>query len=186
MLADILSRNWWMVLVRGLAWILFGVVLFAWPGISLLSITLILGLTLLLDGVLNVANGIRERKQHDDWWILLLIGLAGTAIGLFAVVNPAVASLALVFYIAIWAIATGLMQILAAIRLRKVIEGELWLALAGAATVIFGVLLAANPGVGALAVIWIIGVYAIAFGVILVLLSFRVRNMAHRVSAARA
>jgi uncharacterized membrane protein HdeD (DUF308 family) len=186
MLADILSRNWWMVLVRGLVWILFGVVVFAWPGISLISITLFFGATLLLDGILSVANGIRGRKEHDDWWILLLIGLAGVAVGLFAVLNPGVASLALIFYIAIWAVATGLMQILAAIRLRKVIEGELWLVLGGLATVIFGILLASNPAAGALAVLWLIGAYAVAFGIILVLLSFKVRGVARRVSAARA
>jgi uncharacterized membrane protein HdeD (DUF308 family) len=184
MLADILSRYWWMTLLRGLFWILFGIVLFARPGISLLSLTLALGVILFIDGVINVANALSGRKEHDDWWVLLLVGLAGIGIGLLTFYNPQATALAVVFYVAIWAIATGLLEIVAAIRLRRQIEGEVWLALAGIASVVFGVLLVARPGAGALTILWLIGFYAVAFGVVLLLLAFRVRRGVKRIAGA--
>lgn len=184
MLADILSRYWWMTLLRGLFWILFGIVLFARPGISLLSLTLALGVILFIDGIINVANAVSGRKEHDDWWVLLLVGLAGVGIGLLTFGNPQATALAVVFYVAIWAIATGLLEIVAAVRLRRQIEGEVWLGLAGVASVLFGVLLAARPGVGALTILWLIGVYAIAFGVVLLLLAFKVRSGVKRIAGA--
>src|SRR5690349_2858782 len=176
MLADILSRYWWMTLLRGIFWILFGIVIFARPGISLLSLTFALGVVMFVDGIINAANAFSGRKEHDDWWVLLLVGLAGIGIGLLTFYNPAATALAVVLYVAIWAVATGLLEIVAAVRLRKQIEGEFWLALAGIASVAFGVLLAARPGVGALTILWLIGAYALAFGVILLLLAFKVRS----------
>ncbi|HEY4449267.1 MAG TPA: HdeD family acid-resistance protein [Steroidobacteraceae bacterium] len=184
MLADILSRYWWMTLLRGIFWILFGIVIFARPGISLLSLTFALGVVMFVDGIINAANAFSGRKEHDDWWVLLLVGLAGIGIGLLTFYNPAATALAVVLYVAIWAIATGLLEIVAAVRLRKQIEGEFWLALAGIASVVFGVLLAARPGVGALTILWLIGVYAIAFGVILLLLAFKVRSGVKHVARA--
>ena len=184
MLSDILSRYWWMTLLRGVFWILFGIVLFARPGISLLSLTLALGVILFIDGVINVVNAVSGRKEHDDWWVLLLTGLAGIGIGLLTFYNPAATAIAVVLYVAIWAIATGLLEIVAAVRLRKQITGEFWLALAGIASVAFGVLLAARPGVGALTILWLIGAYAIVFGVILLLLAFKVRSGAKRIAHA--
>jgi uncharacterized membrane protein HdeD (DUF308 family) len=184
MLADILSRYWWMTLLRGLFWILFGIVLFARPGISLLSLTLALGVILFIDGVINVANALSGRKEHDDWWVLLLVGLAGIGVGILTFYNPQATALAVVFYVAIWAIATGLLEIVAAIRLRRQIEGEVWLALAGIASVVFGVLLVARPRAGALTILWLIGFYAVAFGVVLLLLAFRLRRGVKRIAGA--
>src|SRR5215469_15645632 len=123
MIADILSRYWWMTVLRGVFWILFGVVIFARPGISLLSLTVALGIVILADGIINVANAVGGRKEHDDWWVLLLIGLAGIVIGVMTFYNPQVTALAVVYYVAIWAIATGLLEIVAAVRLRRQIEG---------------------------------------------------------------
>lgn len=184
MLADILSRYWWMTLLRGLFWILFGIILFARPGISLLSLTLALGVILFIDGVIEVTNALSGRKENDDWWVLLLVGLAGIGVGLLTFYNPQATALAVVFYVAIWAIATGLLEIVAAVRLRRQIEGEMWLGLAGIASVVFGVLLVARPGAGALTILWLIGAYAIAFGVMLVLLAFRVRRGVKRIAGA--
>jgi uncharacterized membrane protein HdeD (DUF308 family) len=184
MLADILSRYWWMTLLRGLFWILFGIVLFARPDISLLSLTLALGVILFIDGVIAVANAVSGRKENDDWWILLLVGLAGIVIGVLTFKNPQATALAVVYYVAIWAIATGLLEIVAAIRLRRQIEGEVWLALAGIASVVFGGLLIARPGTGALTILWLIAFYAVAFGVMLVLLAFKVRKGVKRIAGA--
>jgi uncharacterized membrane protein HdeD (DUF308 family) len=184
MLADILSRYWWMTLLRGLFWILFGIVVLATPGISLLSLTLALGIIMFVDGVINVINAFSGRREHDDWWVLLLVGLAGIGVGILTFYNPAVTALAVVFYVAIWAIATGLLEIVAAVRLRKQIQGEVWLALAGIASVVFGVLLVARPAAGALTLLWLIAVYAIAFGVLLLLLAFKVRRGVKRIAGA--
>jgi len=184
MLADILSRYWWMTLLRGLFWIFLGIALFASPAISLVALTLGLGVVMFIDGVISVVNAISGHKEHDDWWVLLLVGLAGVGIGILTFRNPGITALAVVFYVAIWAIATGLLEIVAAVRLRKQIQGEIWLALAGITSVAFGVLLVARPGAGALTLVWLIAVYAIAFGALLLLLALEVRSGAKRVASA--
>jgi uncharacterized membrane protein HdeD (DUF308 family) len=176
MIGDILSRYWWMAVLRGLFWILFGVVILASPGISLLSLTLAFGIILFADGIVNVAHAFWGRKVHEDWWVLLLVGLTGIGIGALTFYSPQATAIALVFYVAIWAIATGVLEITAAIRLRKQLAGEVWLILAGLASVIFGALLIARPAAGALTLLWLFAVYAIAFGVMLVLLALRVRG----------
>ena len=184
MLVDILSRYWWMTLLRGSFWILFGIVILVLPGISLLSLTLALGAVMFADGILNVANAFSGRKLHDDWWVLLLVGLTGVGVGALTLYSPQLTALAIVFYVAIWAIATGLLEIVAAIRLRKQIEREIWLGLAGIASVVFGALLVARPAAGALTLLWLIAVYAIAFGVVLVMLAFKVRGGVRKIAGA--
>jgi uncharacterized membrane protein HdeD (DUF308 family) len=176
MIGEILSRYWWMTILRGLFWILFGVVMLARPGISLLSLTLALGIVIFADGILNVANAFAGRKVHEDWWVLLLVGLTGIGVGALTFYSPQTTAIALVFYVAIWAIATGLLQITAAIRLRKQLAGEVWMVLAGIASVVFGALLIVQPAAGALTLLWLFAVYAIAFGVLLILLALRVRG----------
>jgi uncharacterized membrane protein HdeD (DUF308 family) len=184
MFANILSNFWWATLLRGLFWLCFGI--FAWtkPGISLLSIALAVGITMFADGVLNVVSAIGGRKEHEHWVILLLAGLAGIGIGGLMLMRPDVTALALVFYIAVWAIVVGVLQIVAAIRLRKEIEGEFWLGLAGLAAIALGGLLLANPAAGALAMLSVIAVFAVIIGIVLILLAFKVRGTAKRVVAA--
>jgi uncharacterized membrane protein HdeD (DUF308 family) len=184
MFANILSQYWWMTLLRGAIWILFGVVLFARPGISLVALTLFFGAFVLVDGVGNIVAALGGRKTHEHWWVLLLIGLVGIGVGLLTFYSPGLTALALLFYIAIWAIATGLLAIIGAIRLRKEIEGEFWLILSGIASVAFGVLAIARPGAGALSIVWLIGGYAIAFGVILILFAFKARGFVKQVTSA--
>ena len=184
MLATILSRFWWMTLIRGVIGVLFGIMLFAWPQISLASLVLVFGAFALADGATNVATAIGGRDENENWWVLLLAGLAGIGVGVLTFLNPGATALALLFYIAIWAIAIGLLQIVAAIRLRKEIEGEFWLGLAGVASIVFGALIAARPGEGALAVLWLIATYAIVYGVILILLAFEARGFVNRVKTA--
>ena len=183
-LADILHRTWWLLLLRGLVAIAFGV--FAWlqPAVSLAALVLTFGAFSLADGILAVWSAIAGRKAHEDWWVLLLWGLVGIGIGILTFIAPAVTAIALVFYIAIWAVATGVLEIVAAIRLRKDIEGEWLLALAGVVSVVFGVLLALQPGTGALALLWLIASYAVVFGILLVVLAFKARGFARQAAPA--
>lgn len=176
MFANILSRYWWLTLLRGLLWIAFGVIVFLQPLISLLTLALLFGAFALVDGVVATVNAVRGRREHENWWLLLLAGLTGIGIGIITYANPGITALALLFYIAIWAIGTGLLEIAAAIRLRKEIHGEFWMILAGILSVAFGAILIARPGPGAVAVAWLIAGYAIAFGVVHVVLAFRARG----------
>jgi uncharacterized membrane protein HdeD (DUF308 family) len=173
-LASILSRGWWLLLLRGLAAIAFGVLTWSQPGISLAVLVLFFGAYSLVDGILGIWTAVAGRVHHEHWWVLLLEGLLG--VGVLTFFAPGVAAIALLFYIAIWAIGTGVLEIVAAVRLRKEIDGEWMLILAGLASVVFGALLMAQPGAGALALIWLIGSYAIVFGVLLVLLAFKARS----------
>ena len=179
MLADILSRYWWMTAVRGAAWILFGLAVLTWPGLSLLILTFMFGAFVLIDGVSATATALGGRRENEAWWVLLLVGLCGIAIGVMTFFTPGLTALALLLYIAAWAIATGILQTVTAIRLRREIEGEFWLALSGVLSVLFGVLILARPGAGAMSVVWLIGLYAMVFGVTLVVLAFRVRSFVH-------
>ena len=175
-LATMLSRNWWMLLLRGLVAIAFGVLTWVQPGISLAALVLLFGIYALADGILGVWTAITGRKDHEDWWVLLLWGLIGIGAGVLTLVAPGVTALALLFYVAAWAVATGVLEIVAAIRLRKTIRGEFWLILSGLLSVVFGILLMAQPGAGALALLWMIAAYAVIFGIFLVILAFKVRN----------
>lgn len=181
-LASILSRSWWLLLVRGLAAIAFGLLTWFQPAISLTAFVLLFGAYSLADGVCGIVTAFSGRKDHEHWWVLLLGGLVGVGVGLLTFLAPGLTALAVLFYIAIWAIATGVLQIVAAIRLRKEIEGEWLLILAGAASVLFGVLLTVQPGAGALTLLWLIAAYAVFFGVLLVMLAMRVRKIANRLA----
>lgn len=181
-LASILNRSWWMLLLRGLAAIAFGVLAWLQPGLSLASLVLLFGAYSIVDGVLGSWTAIVGRHDHENWWVLLLDGLLGIGIGILTFLAPGITALALLYYIAVWAVATGVLEIVAGVRLRKEIQGELWLVLAGLASVVFGVLLMAQPGVGALSVLWLIASYALVFGVLLVILAFKVRGFAAKVT----
>ena len=183
-LASMLSRNWWLLLLRGIAAIAFGVLTWFQPGISLGALVLLFGAYSMADGILGVWAAIAGRKEHEDWWVLLLGGLLGVGIGILTFVAPGITALALLFYIAIWAIATGVLEIVAAIRLRKEITGEWMLVFGGIISVVFGTLLLAQPGAGALALVWLIATYAVIFGIVLVILAFKVRSFAGRAAHA--
>ena len=174
----LLSRHWWVFLVRGLLAILFGVVAFARPGLTLVSLVYLFGAWALISGLFAVFGAFAARKGHREWWIMLLTGLLGIAVGILTFRNPGITAISLLWYIAFWSIFTGLVEIFEAFRLRKEIRGEGWLMLAGAASVVFGVLVLAYPGAGALALITIIAAYAIVFGVILVVASMRLKKLA--------
>lgn len=184
MFAGVLSQYWWLSLLRGVLWIAFGVLLFLRPGISLLSLALLFGAIFLIDGVINVVNGVAGRRERESWWLLLLIGIAGIVAGILTFQNPAITGLLLLFYVAMWSIVTGVLEIVAAIRLRKEIRGEFWLVLSGLVSVLFGIFVIARPAAGALAVLWLIAIYAIVFGVSLLVLGAKARSFAKHMEGA--
>ena len=183
-LANVISEVWWLLLLRGLVAILFGVLTWLQPGISLAALVLLFGAYSLADGILGVWAAITERKQHEDWWVLLLWGFVGIGVGTLTFLVPGVTALALLFYIAIWAISSGVLQIVVAIHLRREIADEWLLLLAGLASIVFGLLLMLRPAAGALAVLWLISTYAVVFGALLVILSFKARSFGRRLAAS--
>ena len=181
-LAKVISHTWWMLLLRGLAAVLFGVLTWLQPAISLAALVLLFGAYALADGVLGVWTAVVKHREYDDWWVLLLWGLLGVGVGILTFLAPGITALVLLFYIASWAIASGVLQIVVAIRLRREVTGEWLLLLAGLASVVFGVLLMMQPAAGALTVVWMIGTYAIGFGALLVILSLKARTFGQQLA----
>lgn len=175
-----LGARWWMLVVRGIAAILFGVLALAWPGISLFSLVLLWGAYALVDGVTSLMLSGRAGREGRRWGWLLFEGLTSIGAAVLTVAWPGITALALLMLIAVWAVLTGVSEVVAAIELRHAIRGEWLLALSGLLSVAFGVFVMAFPGAGALAVITLIGAYAIAFGVLLTALGFRVHHWTTR------
>jgi uncharacterized membrane protein HdeD (DUF308 family) len=173
-----LARNWWMLLLRGICALLFGIAAFAWPGLTLVTLVLLYGAFAFVDGALALAAAIMGGAPAPRWW-LAITGLLGIAAGLATWFWPGLTALVLLYFIAFWAIATGIMQIVGAVRLRKAIDNEWFLIAAGALSVLFGVLLVVQPGTGALAVIFTIGVFAILYGVLMIAFALRLRPHSH-------
>jgi uncharacterized membrane protein HdeD (DUF308 family) len=173
-----LPRHWWVVMLRGLAAIIFGILAFIWPGITLAVLILFFGAYAIVDGVLALYAAIRSGGKNI--WPPLIEGVLGIAAGLIAFLWPDITAIALLIVIAVWAILTGLMEVFAAIRLRRVITNEWALIVAGALSVVFGILLLLQPGAGILALVWLIGLYAVIFGISLLVLAWRLRQLAER------
>jgi uncharacterized membrane protein HdeD (DUF308 family) len=173
---SLFAGRWWAVLMRGLIAIAFGVLAFAWPGVTLATLVLLFGCYALLDGAFSLISAVGGRRRSDDRWLLLLEGVVGIWAGVVTLRSPAITAAVLVFFISIWAMSTGFLRIVGAIRLRKEISGEVWLVLSGLASVLFAFMLMLRPGVGALALVWIIAGYALTMGVFLVMLGIELRN----------
>ena len=175
-MARTLSQYWWLVVLRGVLAILFGLSAFVWPGITWLTLIIIFGVYAIIDGGIAVGTGIARTKDSPRWWTFLLEGLVSIAAGVIALIRPDLATLVLVYMIAAWAVFTGILEIVAAVRLRREIDNEWFLALGGLLSIGLGVLLFLQPAAGSLALIWMIGGYALAFGILLVILGIRLRN----------
>jgi uncharacterized membrane protein HdeD (DUF308 family) len=176
-MVTVLARNWWALVLRGLFAVLFGIGAFAWPGLTLGVLVLLFGAYALADGVFAIVASLVGSPRQLPWWALLVEGLIGVAVGIVTFVWPGITALALLYLIAGWAIATGLFQVVAAFRLREEIHGEWMLALGGVLSVLFGLALVVSPGAGALALVWMIGAYAIAFGILLIAFGFRLHGL---------
>jgi uncharacterized membrane protein HdeD (DUF308 family) len=178
---EAMSRNWAAIALRGFIAVLLGVVAIVWPGPTVAVLVILLGAFALVEGVTNVVAGVRGR---EGWGISE--GIISVVVGTVIVVWPAITALALLYVVAAWAIITGIVRIVAAGQLRRVIRNEWLLVGSGVASIIFGAIAALFPGAGILALIWLLGAWLIVLGVLLIALALSVRQLAHGLSTAGA
>ena len=174
-MATPLAANWWMLALRGIAAIAFGIVTLVVPGVSLAALVFLFASYALVDGMLNVVAAFRGQPDDRPWWSLALEGLVSIGAASAAFLMPGVTTVMLVYVVAAWALITGALEIAAAVRLRRQIDGEWRMILGGIASLAFGTLLMLAPAMGALAMMLWIGGYALVFGGALLALAFRVR-----------
>lgn len=171
-----LCDNWWLFLLRGIAAIAVGVLAFAWPGVTLVTLVLFYGAFALVDGVFALIAAVRGQATLVPRWWLAVVGLLGIGVGIGTFVFPGVTALVLVLFIAAWAIVTGIFQIIGAIQLRREIDNEWWLVLNGFVSVLFGVAVFVMPGAGALALVWVFGFFALLYGLLMIAFAVRLRR----------
>ena len=177
MLLRLLSRRWWVMALRGLLAVFFGVLALVWPSTTVRVLVMLFGIYVLVDGLFSLLSALTSRERRGAWWLLLIEALTGIAAGILAFIWPQITALVLLYLIAAWAIVTGVLELIGAYRLRTQLEGEWALALAGVVSIILGLLLAFRPGSGLIAVIWFLGVYAIVFGILMLVLGIRLRRL---------
>ena len=177
MLIETLKRHWWVPVIRGIAAIVFGVIAFTHPVMAIATLVLFFGAWVLIDGIFRIFGAIKHRGSDSDWAWQLVIGLIGIIVGLLTFHAPRVTALALVIYIAAWALMIGASEIVMAVKLRHEIKGEWLLILMGLASIVFAVLLLWNPVAGAAAVIWLIAWYAVVLGILAIFFGFRLRSL---------
>src|SRR5262249_2276884 len=172
--AIVLVRNWWALALRGALAVLFGVAAFVLPGLTVAFLIALFGVYAFIDGVLAIVAGVKAAEHHERFGSLLLRGIAGMAVGVVAFILPGATAFILTLMIGAWAIVTGLLEIVAAVRLHRA-HGEWLLIVNGVLSVVFGLLLVVVPALGMLTLVWIVGSYAIVFGVVMLMLAFRPR-----------
>jgi uncharacterized membrane protein HdeD (DUF308 family) len=175
-----LAHSWHWIVLRGVFAVLFGIFAFLWPGITLAALVLVWGAYAIADGVMALIAAFTMREEDKPMWALIIVGILGIAAGVVTFLWPGMTALALLFFIASWAVLMGIFEIAAAIRLRKHIENEWLLALSGVVSIAFGVLMFLQPGAGALAVVWLIGSFSLIFGILLIVLGFKLKGLASR------
>lgn len=173
---ELLSKFWWMLGLRGVIGIVFGVLALMWPNLTLLALIVLFAAYGLLTGAVAVIAAIKNRKSDDDWWLPLLLGTASVGVGIIAIVHPGLTAIILVLLMGANALVIGVLDIVTAIRLRKVMRTEWMLILGGIASIVFGALVFLFPAAGALALVWMIALYAIVTGVLLLAVAFRLRT----------
>lgn len=176
--SSVLAQNWWVVALRGVLGIAFGVIALIWPDITLLSLVLLFSAYMLVDGILAIVSAVRAARSGHRWLLLVAEGLLRIAVGVLAFLWPEITVLAFVIIVAAWSIVSGSMMVAASLRLNRA-YGRGWMGISGFVSVVFGILLIAAPPVGALILTWWIGIYAAVFGVILLVLAFRLRARRH-------
>lgn len=177
---DLLSKSWRSLAMRGAVSLVFGILAAFWPGITLLWLLVIFAAYALIQGVTSAVAAVQNRKTNDDWWLMLLWGLVGIGAGVIAFMLPNLTAVVLVLVIGATALASGIVDVVMGVRLRKVIRGEGFLILNGIISIAFGVFVFFFPGAGALALVWLIAMYAIISGLLLLALAWRAKKWGDR------
>lgn len=172
----IIQKNWWVFGLRGLLSIIFGTLALVWPEITLLALVTLFGVFVFVDGVLDLIAGFASAESNQRWWVLILEGLVEIAVALIIFFWTDITAVVLLYFIAAWAVFSGLMEIIAAVQLRRMIENEWSMILGGILSIVLGVLLFIFPEAGAVSLTWLIGIFAIVFGVLFVILAFQLRK----------
>lgn len=181
MLAPMLAQNWWLLAIRGVAAIAFGVLAFVWPSITLAILIALFAAYAIVDGAALLIALLRgDPAARRSAWTVAILGIISVAAGIIAILYPQITALTLLYVVAFWAILIGVFQVIMAIRLRQEIEGELWLAIGGIISIVFGVYLIVSPGNGLLSVIYLVAIWSIVFGISSLILAFRLRDFAGR------
>lgn len=177
MLIDTLKRHWWVPVIRGLVAIIFGVIALTHPRLAAATLVLFFGAWVLIDGIFRIIGAIGHRASDPEWGWHLVIGILGIIVGLLTFHAPGITALALIVYVAAWALMIGASEIVLAVRLRREIKGEWFLILIGLISIVFAIMLLWNPIAGAAALIWLIAWYAIIFGILGIIFGFRLRSL---------
>lgn len=175
------ESHWWAWAIRGIVAIVFGLFALMWPGLTLASLVTVFGAYIVVDGIFAIIEAFKRRATDPRWWALLLEGLISILAGAGAVLLPGAAAIAFTTLLGVWAVFTGVLEIIQAIRYRNEIKGEGWLIAGGVLSVLFGITLLLWPVSGAITLVWLMGGYAIAFGIVMIIMAFRSR--AHSVTA---
>lgn len=170
-----LARNWWVPMIRGVAAIAFGVLAIVWPGLALVTMVALFGTFALVDGIVALAGLFSTQTRATPWFLQLLVGLTGLGAGVATFVYPGMTAIVLLTFIAVYAVVVGIAQIVAAVQQREK-PGAVPLGIGGVAAALFGAIMLANPALGAVAVAWLIGIFAIAVGSALVAMGFALRS----------
>ena len=184
-LSEALAESWWMVGLRGILGIIFGLICLLTPDIAVGALVLLFAFYMLVDGLFAIAAGIRNARNGERWGLLLLEGLVDIAAAAVAFLWPGLTLVVLIWIIAIWAVISGGLMLASAFALKKD-HGRWWLALGGICSLIFGALLIVAPLVGAFVLIWWLGAYALVFGVVLLVLAFQLHSKYEARPAPRA
>lgn len=175
-MVHVLARNWWALLIRGIAAVIFGILAFAMPGITWYVVCILFGAYAFVDGIFAIVSAVRAAQAHERWWPFVLEGIVGLAIGAVTFYDVRITIFAVYFTIAVWAFVTGILEIAAGVQLRKAIANEWLLILAGVASIVFGVFMFWHPIAAAVSIIWIVATYAVFFGIVMIALAFRLRS----------
>jgi uncharacterized membrane protein HdeD (DUF308 family) len=184
-MSAVLAQNWWAIGLRGLCAIIFGIIAFVAPGATILSLVFVFAAYMLVDGIFAILAGVRAARQHERWGLLVLEGIANIALAAIVSLWPGLTVLAFVLWIAAWSIISGALMLGASFRL-KGDHGRGWLAFGGIVSIIYGILLAIAPLIGAIVLTWWLGAYALVFGAALIALSFQLRSRRNDANVATA
>jgi uncharacterized membrane protein HdeD (DUF308 family) len=171
----LLARNWWAIALRGGFAILFGLIALFVPGATILSLVLFFSAYMLVDGVLGIVAAVRAAGRNQRWGLLVLEGILNIATGVIAFLWPGLTAVVFVLMLAAWSLLTGVLMVVAAFRLNPAF-GRGWLIFSGVVSVLFGIALVIAPAVGLVVLTWWLGAYAVAFGITLLVLAFKLRG----------